>query len=650
MEFKTVLLIVAIVIAVLFIPLYPLKIIKKILLFLVNKFLPLPIKFEDIGGIPLISMRLYKVQLPLGGGGTLDAEEMHLRINFWRVLTFKQPADPRHRYHFWRWVSLHRPAIDPLSFYKPVIRISSSQIKDKGEVWFLLPLTAMKWFVSTLFMSLWGLNYVRIYRGTIIISGKPGRRKSETIIEDLAGEFTSHGQTVKVRRLSCGIGDGSLEIHYPRTGPLHEGRLSVRKMRLEALSALKVPRILSGPVDIDAVITGTVADLEMSGHISSSMLMIRTEPILDFRSPMRLKGTELILEHMQGRVGEYLLEGSLTTDVETDISDLRLKGRGVGRASQSILKMLSLKPFIEYADLEADVSLKGDLNEFEKFSADITLHLKNAGIDFTQVGEGTMKDFPLKQIPEAHLHLLIDQGTLIFDRCSARADSFSATCDGKIVMFFHPELDKVYRSEFDLEFSVDCPDIQAAANLFSLEKYDFSGSTSAEFKLECNYGFELQQGLDLIYSVPVEMSDAVLQTIKSYFFRLDGFGRLSAQNIRLSGIPLRDVKAVKLPVELSFDELGIDFVLEKERFRWENGLCRSKWFSLTLEGGIGFFDKQLLLEGEISATPEKLRESRLFKLIPASESIAKRIRKPFHVSGNTNELTPTEILRQIFRF
>ncbi len=87
METKTILLIVAAVIVVLFVPLYPLKLIKKILLFTINRFVPLPVKFEDIGGIPIISMRMYKVQMQLGATGTLEAEEMHLRIRFWRLIT-----------------------------------------------------------------------------------------------------------------------------------------------------------------------------------------------------------------------------------------------------------------------------------------------------------------------------------------------------------------------------------------------------------------------------------------------------------------------------------------------------------------------------------------------------------------------------------
>ncbi|MFA6449142.1 MAG: AsmA-like C-terminal region-containing protein [bacterium] len=617
METKTILLIILAIIVVLFVPLYPLKLIKKILLFLVNSYLRLPIKFDDIGGIPVIKMRLYNVEMPLGAGGMLKAKEMHLRINFWRIITFREPADPRRRLHFWRWISFHRPAIDPLTFYKPEIRIK--QIKEHGEVWFLFPLTAMKWVVSSLFVNLWGLNFVRIYRGTVIIEGKGG----ETKIEDLAGEFTSHGQNVKVRRLSCMVGDGSLEIHYPRVGPMTEGRLVVRNMRLEELVALKVPKNLNGPINIEAAITGPVANLEMNGHISSPALFMRNEPISDFRSPLKLKGTKLILEHMRGRVGEYQLEGILTTDVETDISELRLLGRGNGLASQSVLKILSLKPFIESAELDADVLLEGNLNEFYEFTGDINIKLKNAKIDFTQIGEGTMGWFPLAPIPEASLHLTLQRGVLVFDKCRARSGSLNLLCNGKIDMQYDPVPDKVVRSQFEMSFALDCPDLQDIANMFSLEQYKFTGSAKADFKLDCDYS--------------------------TIFHKLEGFGHLSAKDVHLAGFPIAKKKIVKTPVDLWFDTLVADLILEKDRFRWENVACAGKWIDITLNGGIGFFDKELSVKGQLGMVPASLQENRLFKLLPGSENIAKRIKTSFRVSGKTDHPNFSLSLMDSFR-
>jgi hypothetical protein len=620
METKTILLIILAIVIVFFVPLYPLKLIKKILLFLVNRFLPLPVKFDDIGGIPLISMRLYNVQMPIGAGGTLEAKEMHLRINFWRIITFRRPPDPRHRFHFWRWVSLHRPAIDPLSFYKPVIRIK--QIAEHGEVWFLFPLTAMKWFVSNLFMNLWGLNFVRIYRGTVIIEGKRGN----TTIEDLAGEFTSHGQNVKVRRLSCMIGDGSLEIHYPRTGPMKEGRLVVRNMRLEELVALKVPKTLLGPINIEAVISGPVSNLEMAGHIHSPALFMRDEPISDFRSPLRLSGTKLILEHMRGRVGEYQLEGILTTDVETDISELRLLGRGNGRASQSILKMLSLKPFIESADLDADVLLQGNLNEFYEFSGDIHIKMKDAKIDFSQIGEGTMSGFPLAPIPDASLHLTIERGVLIFDKCRARSGNIVLNCDGKIDMKYDPVPDKVVRSLFELSFAVDCPDLQDIANLLSQDEIKITGDAKADFKLDCDYS--------------------------TIFHKLDGFGHISAKDVHLAGFPIAKKRSVKTPVDLWFDSLNADLILDKEHFRWENVACTGKWLDITLNGGIGFFDKELTVKGQLGMVPQSIQDNRFFKLLPGAEKIAKRFKTSFRVSGKTDHpnfrVSLIDSLRDVF--
>jgi len=586
METKTILLTVAAVIIVLFVPLYPLKLIKKILLFTINRFVPLPVKFEDIGGIPIISMRMYKVQMQLGATGTLEAEEMHLRIRFWRLIT------------------LRRPSINPLTLYKPRIRIR--QISEKGEIWFLFPLTAMKWFVGTLFMNMWGLNIVRIYRGTIIIEGKRG----ETVIEDVNGEFTSHGSKTKVRRLSCNVGDGSLDIHFPRSAQPKEGKLVVRNMRLEDLVALKVPKTLYGPVNIEAVISGPVTDMELIGTISSPCLFMRNEPISDFHSPLRFKGMELILERMQGRIGEYQLQGTLTTNVETDISDLRLRGAGRGKASQSILKMLSMKPFIESAELEADVILQGDLNEFYEFTGDIKLKLKDAKVDFSQIGEGTMKGFPLAPIPEAMLHMKIVRGVLKFIDCRARSGSLLLKCDGKIDMHYDPEPDRVVRSQFEMQFGVDCPDLQELARMLSQDEFKFTGSAKADFRLDCDYS--------------------------TFFHRLDGLGHISAENVHLTGFPLAKKRSVKSPVDLWFEKLDGEIVLEKEGIKCRNVICAGKWMDLRLDGGIGFFDKEIAIHGKVGMVPQSLQDNRFFKLLPGAGELAKHIKTGFKITGKTD--------------
>lgn len=605
MESKTVLLIILSVLIVFFVPFYPFRLVKRIILFFFNRFVPLPIKFEDIGGIPIFGMKLYKVHINLGANGTLDAEEMHLRIKFWRLLFLK------------------RPSINPLTFFKPYIRVR--QIKEKGELWFLFPLTAIKWVLGTLFMNLWGLNVVRMYRGTIVIESERGN----TTIEDFNGEFTSHGSKIKVRRLSCMVGNGTLDIHYPRRGPMTEGRVIVRNMRIENLIALKVPKNMFGPINIEAVMSGTMADTELVGHISSPALFMRDVPINDFHSPLRFRGTELTLEQMNGRVGEYVLQGSLVTDVETDISTLRIKGGGSGRASQLVLRMLAMKPFIEYADLDASVVLHGDLNELTEFEGQIDLILKDAKIDFSQIGEGSMSAFPLAPIPEAELHLYLDRGALKFLDCKAKSGSLVLSCVGKIDMRYDPERDRVTRSQFYFDFTVKCPDLQDLVHLLGKDQYRITGSADGTFALDCDYGESVG------------------------FHKLEGVGRLESRDVHLTGLPAAGGRTVKSPVNVRFDALAADIILEKEQLRLENVVCSGKWLNLDLKGRLGFFDKELSVSGGVSMLPGAVESSSLLRILPGSREIVKKIRPGFRITGRTDKprfhLSFLDGLREILR-
>jgi hypothetical protein len=584
-----VLLIVTAVLVVLFVPFYPFKMIKRFVFFFFNRFIPLPIKFEDIGGIPIVGMRLYGVHINLGPSGTLEAEEMHLRINLWRLLL------------------LRRPSINPLTFIKPFIRVR--QITEKGELWFLFPLTAVKWVLSALFMNLWGLNVVRMYRGTIVIEGKRG----DTTIEDFNGEFTSHGSKVKVRRLSCMVGSGSLEIHYPRRGPMKEGRVIVRNMHIEHLVALKIPKNMFGPINIEAVMTGSVAETELVGHISSPALFMRDVPIQDFNSPLHFQGTELTLERMSGRIGEYLLHGSLVTDVETDITTLRLKGGGKGRASQDVLRMLAMKPFIESAGLEASVVLHGNLNELTEFEGAIDLKLRDAKIDFSQIGKGSMSDFPLAPIQEAELHLYLDRGNLKFIDCRASSGRLAITCTGNIMMNYDPETDRVTRSQFLFDFNVDCPDLQDLARLLALDRYRVTGSAEGKFRLDCDYGDT--EG----------------------FYKLEGAGRLESRDVHLAGIPLAAGRTVKSPVDMWFGILNGDVALEKEQLRFENVVCSGNWMNLNVNGRLGFFDKELVVRGSVSPATHAIESNRILRLFPGAEGLAKKLKAGFKISGRTDK-------------
>ncbi|HOX27564.1 MAG TPA: AsmA-like C-terminal region-containing protein [bacterium] len=586
MEARTVLLIILAVLIVLFVPFYPFKLIKRIILFFFNRFIPLPIKFEDIGGIPIFGMKLFRVRISLGEAGVLEAEEINLRINFWRLALLK------------------RPSINPLVLHKPHIRVN--QEKQTGEVWFLFPLTAMKWVVSTLFMNLWGLNVVKMIGGTVVIEGKKG----DTVMEDFSGIFTSHGAKVKVRRLTCRVGAGSIDIHFPRRGPATEGKLVVRNIRIEDLVALKVPGNMAGPINIEAVMSGPVSDTEIVGHISSPALRMRDEPIEDFHSPLRFKGTKLSLEKMRGHMGEYQLNGDLVTDVTTDISRLHLKGKGTGKASQSILKMLAMKPFIESAGLDVDVVLEGDLNEFYEYTGDIALNLKNAKVDFSEVGQGTMDWFPLEPIPEAVLNLRLEKGVLKFIDCSAKSGKFTLHCDGQVAMHFDQEQDRVDRSQFEFHFRADSPDLQELAVLFGQGRYKVTGSVEASFNLDCDYS--------------------------DHFHKLEGDGKITVLDANLTGIPILK-RTMKAPKDVTVEKLEGDIILEKEQIRFENVTCVGKWLDLALGAKIGFFDKELAVDGEISVIPAIVEKNRFFKMLPGAEELSKLIRAGFRMTGKTEK-------------
>jgi len=601
--------------AVLFIPFAPFRPVKKIILFLFNRYIPLPIKFEDIGGIPIIGMKMKNVQIKLGGGGSLEADEMHIKVQFWRMLM------------------LRRPSLNPIALHRPRIKIK--QMPQQGEVWFLFPLTAMKWVVSNFFMHLWGLNIVRIYRGSVTIEGANGKK---TYIEDLNGEFTSHGNKMKVRRMSCMVGAGSLDIHYPRKGPMSEGRVIVRNLRLEDLSALKVPKHLHGPISVEAAMFGSINDIELVGNISSPGLFMRDAMIHDFHSPLRFKGTSLMLEKMQGRIGEYALEGSLVTDVVTDISEMILRGGGRGKASQSILKMLAMKPFIKSGWLDADILLEGDLNKFYEFSGDIKLHIKDAVIDFAEIGEGSMKDFPLAPIPEAKLALELKKGILTFKECEAISGQLRLAADGHIEMRHDPVEDKVGRSLFNFRFNVDSPNLADLIRQLNYSALEVSGAANGEFVLDCDYGNNyVMESEDKIKMT--EAGDYVFEVDTPAFHKLEGRGHVSAKNVSISGIPAAltnnnpIMRRLNIARDFSFDVFEGDIVLEKDRIKAENVRCAGEWLEVSLSGSSAFFgEKPMSADIDLFVVGDNLRSKTLIGRIPGVGTIVDMLKAGIKVT------------------
>jgi len=585
MDTKTIALIALIVTIVLFVPFYPFRLIKRVILFFFNRFVPLPIKFDDIGGIPIIGMRLFNVRVKLGAGGSLEAEEMQFKFRFLRMLM------------------LRRPHFNPMNIYRPKIRVA--QVEQKGEVWFLFPLTAMRQVLSTFFANLTGLNVIRIYGGVIVIEGKRG----ETVIEDFNGEFTSHGMTTKVKRLSCSVGPGDIEIQYPERGPMVEGRILVHNLHLQDLAALKVPRDMSGPVNIEAVMRGTVNNMEIVGYMDSPSLFMRTEPIVDFRSPLTFKGKELTLEKMQGRVGEYTLTGRLVTDVETDISDLVLKGGGSGEASGSILRMLNMNPFISYSRLDADVHLWGDLEEFYDFEGDIRLRLEDSVVDFSQIGEGTMADFPLRPIPEADLHMTLKKGVLTFEQCELRSGTVKINVNGKIDMHLDEIEYRVDRSQFDLDFKASCGDLKDLAAQFGLKSMNVEGTADGEFSMYADYS--------------------------TFFHELRGDGRLGVKDARVRSLPVGRFGSLDGIVDLQFNRVDTEVYLEKEGIGFRNLECVADWLDVTGKGFVGFFTKEIKIDGDMGTVPGTVMRRSVLKYFPAAERLARRMRLGFSLTGKT---------------
>ncbi len=607
MDTKLIAIIAVVLLIVLFVPFYPFRPLKKLILFMFNKFVPLPIKFKDIGGIPVFGMRLFDVKIALGPMGRLEAEEMHLKLRF-----------------LFRMLTLRRPHFNPITFYRPKIYIDQTvEMPEGGDVWFLFPFTAMKQVLSILFVNLTGLNVVRMYGGTMTLKGKRG----ETTISNLNGEFTSHSGFTKVRRLSCYVGDGNIEIQFPRKGPTHEGRLIVRNLHLEDLKALKVPKMLTGPVNIEAAILSRKDESEITGHISSPSLFMRDVPILDFRSPLHFQDETLTLSSMKGRIGEYALTGKLVANVVTDITDLQLYGSGRGHASGLILRMLNMKPFISSSGLDVDVHLWGDLNEFYEFSGDIKLKMTDSVIDFAEIGEGTMVDFPLGPIPNAELNMNLEKGTLTFTNSKLWTGSLEIDFEGEIPMQFDEEQDRVYRSQFNLEFNARCGNLQDIANQFGMNNISVEGTAEADFRMYCDF------------------EDRILE--------MNGAGHFAARNVRVTSLPLGKRSSLDGIVDILFDSIEFMPVLETEGVGIEKLECTSSLVDFSADAYLGFFTKQMEIEGAVSAAPAFLRRGRLFKIFPGFEKITKRFRPRFRISGKIGatprlDLLLRDTIREIF--
>ncbi len=599
MEHNLTIIIILTVLVVFFVPFYPFRMVKKLILLLLNtKYVPLPIKFDDIGGVPVFGMKLYGVTIQLGTLGTLKAEEIHLRLQFWRILTFR------------------RPSINPLLIFRPNITVKMT--RAKGDIWFLLPLTVMKKVVSILFSNLTGLNKIRIYDGTITIIGPKG----ETDISELNAEFSSHGQIMKVRSLNCHIGDGKIEILYPKGMPSDEGRVIVRNLHLEKLVALKLPKYLSGPIHIEGTMRGNLADTTISGNIRSNCLYFRDVPLMDLHSPLSLEGNTLKLTSLNARIGEYALRGSLTTNIETDQSLFIIKGGGSGTAAQLVLQILAMKPFISSAGLDADIRLEGDLNIFDAFTGDIRLKLKNVAIDYSQIGEGTMTSFPLKIIPEGELNLLLEKGTLYFNNCSARAGSLTLNADGRIEMTYNELADKVLRSVYFLDFTATCDNVEDLIRLFSVDFIKAQGQASADFQFRADY------------EIDPEMSEELIGA----FNTLDGTGTLTVENGLIHGLSIGKFLSLDDILEVTFDRLQTGLLLTTDTIGVQGLTLTGRAANVSLDGSLAFRSKEVRAAGDIKMVSHSFENGLLCRIFPPLRRMMSHAGVHIEISGTTSKL------------
>ena len=165
-------------------------------------------------------------------------------------------------------------------------------------------------------------------------------------------------------------------------------------------------------------------------------------------------------------------------------------------------------------------------------------------------------------------------------------------------MQYDEELDKVVRSQFYFEFGVNCPDLQDLAGMLTMDNISVEGNAEGDFILDCDY------------------SDR--------FHKLEGNGHFIFRDTQLTGFPVGRVRKVKTPVEIRFDTLDGDVILEKEQIRVDNVTCRGRWLDFELDGRMGFLDKEISIDGNMAVVPEAIRESRLFRILPGWRNISKQ--------------------------
>ena len=580
---ETILLIAAILI-VLFVPFYPFRLFKRIVFYFLNTFLPLPLKFDDIGGIPIIGIRLFNVRIALRGESTLQAREMRIRINIFNVLV------------------LRRPTIDPVTFYDPVIHLFRE--KERGELWFLFPLNIARRVIGLLFGHLMGTNKVYIVNGHIVLHGSKG----DTDITDVEGLFVSQGAGATVRSLSCRIGQGQLKL--TPVGPAYDSdvRINAHELPLEKLTALKIPKELTGLVQIEAIMKGAFGPPVIDGDLRASVIYLRGQAIRNLQGPLHFEGTTLTLSPLRGDVADYLLTGTLASDVVTDRVTLKLHGTGSGRGPGNIFQMINMKPYINSAQFDGKIDLEGEFEVFTDITGEINIKLRDVRLNpeaFTM--EGNKPRAAMPRIPILNFDLFMQDGSLYVETIEAFLPGSRVHIGGRVDMQLDKELDKVTDTVYDFTASL---------------KDDNTVSPGGDPKATLTIPLEFDGRMRL----------KTHQTDDSRDFKAEG--RAELRDIVVQSDAFRFLGRLKKFVDIGFKGMKGDMDITAERLLLRNVHVAGRWMDFWVDGAVGF-DGALDLTAHVKvlSRDEADEMPSLFSLLP--QAVAGRLKSGLHITGTT---------------
>jgi len=580
-----IILIVLAVTAALFIPFYPFRMATRLALTILNIMLPLPIKFDDIGGIPLIGIRLFNVRIALKGESSLKAREMRIRINLLNVLVLK------------------RPTIDPVVFYDPEIHLYRE--KEQGELWFLFPINIARRVIGLIFGHAMGANKVYIVNGRIVLHGSKG----DTEITDMEALFVTMGAGATVRSLDCRIGQGRLKLSPEGTAYDSAINIAAHELPLEKLAALKIPKELTGLVQIEAVMKGGFGPPVIEGNMKASVIYLREQAIRNFAAPLRFEGTTLSLKPMRGDVADYLLTGSLESDVVTDRVELKLHGTGTGRGPGNIFKMLNMKPYIQSAVFDGRIDLEGEFEDFTDITGSIDIKLRDVRLNpeaFTMEGNKPRASMP--RIPILHFDMFMQEGFLQLDSIKAWLPGSFVRISGRVDMTLDKALDKVTDTSYDMQASV---------------RRDDTISKGADPKATLSLPLEFKSG---------KLRLNTHQTDDSKDF--SATGRVDMQDIVVQKEAFAFLGNLNRFIEVGFRGLRGEMDITAERISLRNVYVAGRWMDFTVDGYIGL-DGRLDLRAHIKVlSRDQVQDGAgLFRILP--ESVSSRLKSGLRITGTT---------------